>query len=108
MPYVIDVGIEGDRPGKDDGVEVPFIDKFLNEGGPFHRADMHRDTQRLELALDDDRRLDARIVALIDEDGKQERLAIPLKEAVLILFPASSSSLRASSTSCRTGVSLSL
>ena len=57
MPYVIDVGIEGDRPGKDDGVEVPFIDKFLNEGGPFRRADMHRDTQRLELALDDDRRL---------------------------------------------------
>ena len=31
MPYVIDVGIEGDRPGKDDGVEVPFIDKFLND-----------------------------------------------------------------------------
>ena len=38
--------------------------------------------------MDDDRRLDARIVALIDEDGEQERLAVPLKEAVLALFPA--------------------
>ena len=85
---MIDVGSEGERPGKDDGVEVPFIDKCRDEGGPFHRADMHRDTQRLELALDDDRRLDARIVALIDEDGKQERLAVPINESVIILFPA--------------------
>ena len=84
MPDREDVRVLGDGPAQDDGIEAAGIHEFPDEGGPFHGADAHVDAHGPQLALDDGGGEDARLVALVGQDGERQRLAVLVQDAVTV------------------------
>ncbi len=87
MPDIVHIRILGDTPGQHNDLELALVDKFLEEGGPLHDADLDVDTDVLQALLNDLGRQQTLLVALIGQDRESERLAVLDQNTVGVLFP---------------------
>jgi len=74
MPYVIEIGIKGNRPSKNCGIEPFFVNKFIYKGCPFNDPDFYLYSYISKSPLDDLGTLCPDFISLVRYDLKAKGL----------------------------------